>query len=74
MADGRSGISRERLTVLLLADVIRYEAQPESVAALDEYTRDNRTLHAARFIAEAEPALLSGAPTPPGTVAGEGWR
>lgn len=71
MADRRSGITPERLTVLLVADVIRYEAQPESVAALDVYTRENRELHAARFIAEAEPALGSGAPTPPGTAAGE---
>lgn len=71
MADRRSGITPERLTVLLVADVIRYEAQPESVAALDAKTRQNRELHAARFIAEAEPALGSGAPTPPGTAAGE---
>lgn len=71
MADRRSRLTPERLTVLLLADVIRYEAQAESVAALDRNTRGDRATHAARFIAEAEPALGSGAPTPPGTVAGE---
>lgn len=71
MEDGRSGLTAERLSVLLIADVIRYEAQPESVAALEAYTRENRALHAARFIAEADPSLGNGAPTPPGTAAGE---
>jgi tryptophan 2,3-dioxygenase len=71
MADRRSGLGSERLTVLLIADVIRYESQPESMAELDEYTRDTRALHSARYIAESEPALGSGAPTPPGTAAGE---
>jgi hypothetical protein len=71
MADRRSRLTPERLTVLLLADVIRYEAQPESAAALEKHTREDRALHAARFIAEAEPALGRAAPTPPGTVAGE---
>lgn len=69
--DDRTRLGRERLAVLLVADVIRYESRPESVATLDGYTRENRALHAARFIAEAEPSLASGVPMPPGTAAGE---
>lgn len=67
--DPASHLDPDRLSALLMADVIQHESRPES--RLDPITRERRTRHAARFVAEAEPGLDIGVPAPPGTTAGE---
>lgn len=67
--DPASHLDPDRLSALLMADVIQYESRRES--RLDLITRERRIRHAARFVAEAEPGLDIGIPAPPGTAAGE---
>jgi hypothetical protein len=67
--DVRSHLDPDRLSALLIADVITRENRDDS--PLKPTIRERRTRHAARFVAEAEPGLGFGVPAPPGTAAGE---
>jgi hypothetical protein len=69
--DPASHLTSDRLSALLMADVICRETLREFDARLDPTTRSRRAKHAGRFIAEAEPGLDLGVPAPPGTTAGE---
>jgi tryptophan 2,3-dioxygenase len=48
------GVDAERMSALLMADVVRHERQPTQ---LDARTRDTRVRHATRFVAAVHPVL-----------------
>lgn len=51
------GVDHERLSALLIADVIRHELRPDHAGRVDHRTRDARVRLAARFVADVDPAL-----------------
>lgn len=51
------GIDHERMSALLMADVVRHELRPSRPSGLDHRTRETRARHAARFVVDVDPAL-----------------
>lgn len=51
------GVDHERMSALIIADVVRHELRPENAARLDPRTRATRIRHATRFVAAVDPAL-----------------
>ena len=68
LADPSSGLDPEQLSAILVADIIRHEGQPDSLAATGPATNRKRTQHAGRIIAAIDPRKC---PMPPRTIAGE---
>lgn len=68
LADPGSGLDPERLSAMLVADVIRHEARPASLERTGPTTQRKRLQHAARIVAAIDPALC---PMAPRTTAGE---
>ncbi len=51
------GVDPERMSALLMADIVRHERLPENAGQLDARTRDTRIRHATRFVAAVDPGL-----------------
>ncbi|MHA6781629.1 tryptophan 2,3-dioxygenase family protein [Pseudonocardia saturnea] len=68
LADPSSDLDPERLSALLVADVIRHEARPASLERTGPTTQRKRIQHAARIVAAIDP---DSCPVPPRTTAGE---
>ncbi|MGQ0575730.1 MAG: hypothetical protein ACT4RN_16230 [Pseudonocardia sp.] len=51
------GIDHERMSALLMADVVRHELRPAHAPRLDHRTRQARVRHAARFVTTVDRAL-----------------
>ena len=68
LTDPESGLDPERLSVMLIADVIRHESQPSSLDATGEATNRKRIQHAGRIVAAVNPHEC---PMPPKTPAGQ---
>lgn len=72
LADSRSGLDPERLSTLLIADIVAHESQPSSAVRTDPETRRKRIAHATRLLAALGNADITDLPPPPRTDAG-GW-
>ncbi|GAA2805279.1 tryptophan 2,3-dioxygenase family protein [Saccharopolyspora taberi] len=70
LADPRSGLDPERLSALLIADIVAHESQPSSAGRTDPETRRKRITHAKRLLTALGSADITDLPLPPRTAAG----